>query len=105
MDVYSGPLAMLLLYSRVRVVIYSGALVMLLLYSSSFVWSFINAGPLAMLLLYKRVLCGCLFWSFGNAPVVQTSSVWIGSASVIQIIEFCVDVYSGPFAVLQLYSS
>ena len=65
----------------------------------------VYSGPLAMLLLYKRVLCGCLFWSFGNAPVVQTSSVWIGSASVIQIIEFCVDVYSGPFAVLQLYSS
>ena len=84
-------------------VVYSGPLVMLLLYSSSFLWSFINAGPLAML-QFNGVLCGCLFRSFGNAPVVQPSSVWIGSASVIQLIEFCVDVYSCPLAVLQLYN-
>ena len=77
---------------------------MLLLCISSFVGSFINAGPLAML-QFNRVLCGCLFWSFSNAPVVQPSSVWTGSASVIQLTEFCVDVYSGPLAVLQLYSS
>ena len=63
----------------------------------------VYSGPLAML-QFNGVLCGCLFRSFGNAPVVQPSSVWIGSASVIQLIEFCVDVYSCPLAVLQLYN-
>ena len=78
----------------------------------------------------NRVLCGCLFVSFGSAPVILLmSSVWMfirvlwqcSSYTAHRVLlmfirvlwqcssytahEFCVDVYSCPLAVLQLYIS